>query len=126
MSLKVHPAVAAYKANKAQYDIDNALLWFASNMKGSSFGECEGVLERPEFKALMATVKNPDPFAEIEKVAEDLEYGDLHWLAVFMPTCHARRRITDRELELHQKMSEAEQATARRIYSVHNPEWVGF
>jgi hypothetical protein len=119
-----HPSVQAYKINKARYDADNALVFIEQGMKTCSFGECGELLERPEFRALMATVTTREPFADIEAVVDTLGYSDLRWLEIFLPTCKLRRRVQDLAMAMHDAMTPPEKEYARRVYSVHNSTWV--
>lgn len=119
-----HPAVQDYKRNKARYDADNAIVFIEHAMKTCSFGECGELLERPEFRALMATVTTREPFAGIEAVVDTLGYSDLRWLEVFLPTCKLRRRVQDLAMVMYEAMTPAEKDYARRVYSVHNSAWV--
>jgi hypothetical protein len=86
MSVTDHPAVAAYKANKAQYDIDNYLNFIrGSTSVESQCGDLLGVLDTPEFVALMKTQVNPDPFKAIVDAVPDLDLYDLQWLEKHLP-----------------------------------------
>ncbi len=86
MSKADHPAVADYKANKAQYDTDNYLNFIRdSTSVESQMGGLQGVLETPEFMAFMNTQVNPDPFKAIVDAIPELDLYDLQWLAKNLP-----------------------------------------
>jgi hypothetical protein len=102
MSKVDHPAVAAYKANKAQYDTDNYLNFIRdSTSVESQMGELQGVLGTPEFQGLMKTQVNPDPFKAIVDAIPELDLYDLNWLEKNLPiTSPAYAPVISRNKEI--------------------------
>lgn len=86
-----HPAIQAYKDNKAQYDADY-FVEFVLNMANRN-PQLIALRETPEFKAFASLKKHENPFDEIMKTAREFTVEELDWLIDNMPSGYQRSRL---------------------------------
>ena len=88
-----HPAVQAYKANKATYDAD----YFIGhvNNQATHNPRLVALVNTPEYRAFVALQTKNKPFKAIVEAAHELSKEDLEWLIDNMPSGYPRAIIME-------------------------------
>jgi len=88
-----HPAVQAYKDNKARFDED----YFISFVKHAAEANphLAGLRDTKEYQSFIALRSNTAPFGKISGNLEFFDIDDLTWLADNMPSGYICSRVMD-------------------------------